>query len=524
MYSHTIAIAKHLLTEGRPDVVDRMITPLLSPKGNSTTFDQETLYLKSLLAQARLFVGFTADEVINLFTIEESAIRGIQKPSIAIATANTSMGLAYLHQASNTQSFPRAIYHFRTALNQFSLLNRHDLMYWPYIGLAITLYALNEKTEAQNNLNKANLLLSLILDRTAKYWTEEVFQSFAKGTLVSTEKLFKFTREDFESIAPAPEHELVYASEQMQTLVHACKTLASGKAPVLISGDRGAGKTMLAQEIHRQRILKADGVSGESACEDVFEKIDCASLTSEWYTRDVFFTPQKCNRTLFFDNIECLSESQQHTLLKHLEASSRQENNALRILSGTSADLESLVQSNKFSASLYLHLKICTLEIPALKCRRPDIPLLALHFAYKLQPEGVPRAVLTEPAISALMSYDWPGNVRQLKNEIERLLVHTSFEPIPIIDFQSLSKPIRSSKRVQPLTAAPDAAGEYPLEHILADTERSVIEHVLAEHNGQVSSAADALGLSRQGLYKKLKRLGINPTKFSHQGQKTFVN
>jgi DNA-binding NtrC family response regulator len=115
------------------------------------------------------------------------------------------------------------------------------------------------------------------------------------------------------------------------------------------------------------------------------------------------------------------------------------------------------------------------------------------------------------------VQYEWPGNVRQLRNEIERAILFVASEPAPTIDLRMLS----DSVRAQASASAPRANGRdeilrpgSSLDDVLARTEKEVIEHVLAETDGHVTASADVLGLTRQGLYKKMKRLSIDPTHF----------
>ena len=155
-----------------------------------------------------------------------------------------------------------------------------------------------------------------------------------------------------------------------------------------------------------------------------------------------------------------------------------------------------------------------------LRERRPDIPLLARHFLNELRPPGSSLVSITEPALEALLRYNWPGNVRQLRNEIERALVHVRSEPAPTVDLEILHNSIiegaRQNRSPQPPQDAPDAILEpdQTLSDVLARTETSVIEHVLKACDGQVTASAEVLGLTRQGLYKKMKRLDIDASSF----------
>jgi DNA-binding NtrC family response regulator len=170
---------------------------------------------------------------------------------------------------------------------------------------------------------------------------------------------------------------------------------------------------------------------------------------------------------------------------------------------------------------------VISLHVPPLRERRPDIPLLARHFLNQLRPAGSSVVSITQPAMEALLRYNWPGNVRQLRNEIERALVHVQSEPAPTIDLDILSNTIvegaRKSRSPQMPQDDPDAILEpdQTLSDVLSRTEKAVIERVLRACDGQVTASADVLGLTRQGLYKKMKRLDIDASTFQSSSEPT---
>ncbi len=163
---------------------------------------------------------------------------------------------------------------------------------------------------------------------------------------------------------------------------------------------------------------------------------------------------------------------------------------------------------------------VIPLHVPPLRERREEIPLLVRHYLNTLRPPGIPLPTLTNRAVEALLHYDWPGNTRQLHNEVERLFVFAGSEPAPLIDVKDLSPTIvkASGGPLSPelLASAQEAIVKpgHALDQVLAGTETVRIEQVLAEHHGQVTASANALGLTRQGLYKKMKRLGIDASNF----------
>jgi DNA-binding NtrC family response regulator len=189
----------------------------------------------------------------------------------------------------------------------------------------------------------------------------------------------------------------------------------------------------------------------------------------------------------------------------------------VRILATSSQDLEPLVHTGAFREDLYYRLNVISLHVPPLRERREDIPPLARHFARMFSPAGVPVATITKEAMDGLLRYDWPGNVRQLRNEIERAVALVSSEPAPTITLEALSTPITDAPAsAHPASDAPEDIlhPDCNLDDVLARTEKSIIERVLAEYDGQVTASARELGLTRQGLYKKMKRLDIDAAAF----------
>ena len=176
---------------------------------------------------------------------------------------------------------------------------------------------------------------------------------------------------------------------------------------------------------------------------------------------------------------------------------------------------------------LYYRLGVIPLHVPPLRERREEIPLLVRHFLNALRPPGTPLPTLTNRAVEALLHYAWPGNVRQLHNEIERLFAFLGSEPAPLIDAKDLSPTLveASGGPLSPelLASAQEAILKpgHALDQVLAGTEKVLIERVLAEHHGQITASANALGLTRQGLYKKMKRLGIDASRFHGEGRKS---
>ncbi len=507
MYTHTIAIAKCLMTEGRIADVDQMISPLVAAAPEGGTRSAEGLFLKCLLAQARLFGGASPAAVLQLFDNETALQAADQTRTFESAVASLSIGMALVMPEEDTQDLPRALHLFRSAEAMLVQVNRSDYLHWAYLGEATALLFLGEQTEATARLNKAATCLEVLTDRIATQWLA-CLQNASPATMPALRACLAAV--DLQQTDAKKEQSPagVFISGVMQDLMLDCRLAAEGTAPILIQGEPGAGKETAARLIHAL----------QAGPGDVFIHIDCAGPADSWDAVEACLcTPgHAAKTTLFLNHIESLSPHKQKTLIdyfKCIDEQTAKNVTPVRLISATSAGLADLVQAGDFDAALYHRLKICIIDIPPLRMRKQDIPVLALHFSRTLKPAGVSRVAITENALAALLKYDWPGNIRQLKNEIERILVHICIDPLPTIDTRSLSKAIKPKKSQRWIADEITSATGYPLEEILHNTERSIIERVLDECQGQVSSAARTLGLTRQGLYKKLKRLGIRLTK-----------
>jgi DNA-binding NtrC family response regulator len=289
---------------------------------------------------------------------------------------------------------------------------------------------------------------------------------------------------------------LVFASDAMaQTLELACQ-VARSHVPVLITGPNGAGKERIACIVHANSPVR----SGP------FVAVNCGALPGELIEAELFgadagaYTGANKARegrfeladggTLFLDEIGNLPLSGQVKLLRVLETgqferlgSGRTRQVKVRVLSATNADLKAMVRAGTFREDLYYRLNVIEVNLPPLAERTDDIVPLAEHFL-----DG--RAELGDAAREALVSYPWPGNVRELKNAIERAaLLATDGVVTP----QLLNLPQHTPT----------------LARNLDEPSREAVESALQRADGVVSRAAQALGLSRQALYRRMERYGL---------------
>jgi DNA-binding NtrC family response regulator len=291
-------------------------------------------------------------------------------------------------------------------------------------------------------------------------------------------------------------------SEVMRRLHHDAERVAATDRPVLIQGETGSGKGVLAQWLHRSG-PRADGPMVE---------LNCAAFARELIDSELFghergaFTGAVTAKqglfevadggTLFLDEIGDMDLGLQSKLLKAVEEKRfrrvgdlRDRSSDIRLIAATHCDLAAVARQQQFRSDLYFRISTMRLELPPLRARREDIPLLAEMFLRRLAAEmGRPEVTLEPHALAALQGYEWPGNLRELRNVIERAVLLSDGGEITARD-------LRFDYDVRP------ARGET-----LADAERTHVERVLAEENGDVDLAAARLGIARSTLYQKLKK------------------
>jgi DNA-binding NtrC family response regulator len=324
----------------------------------------------------------------------------------------------------------------------------------------------------------------------------------------------------------------VAESPAMQAVAQQIDRIRTSHSPVLITGERGVGKAKVAEAVYRTS-TRADGPVAHIRCASM--QRDPLEIRLFGQQAEGTLTPgavhDASGGTLVFHDVDALSDGVQASLLRLLDTGAAMPVGGttpvqadVRIIALTSADLAAAVQDGSFREALYHRLNVIHLRVPPLKERREDIPLLARSFLNDLRPEGTPLASITSRALDALVRYDWPGNIRQLRNEIERAMVFVGNEPAPTIDLDTLSDSIADAPAHDDAPAMPDPdhgvdlgavlQSDVTLQDVMAHAETAAIERALQACDGQVTATADLLGLSRQGLYKKMKRLDIDPSRF----------
>jgi len=289
--------------------------------------------------------------------------------------------------------------------------------------------------------------------------------------------------------------------------------VAKTRAPVLILGESGTGKELVADAIHRNSPRAGKPLV----------KINMGAITSSLFESEMFghvkgaFTDARSDRTghvasahegtLFLDEIGELNRGDQVKLLRVLQdhsyrpvGASRSEQADIRVVSATNRELAEAVASGDFREDLFYRLNLITIRLPPLRERRSDIPLIANHLVATLAGEyGLGEVTLAPGALQWLASQPWPGNIRQLRQTVERTLLLAGKRVLEQQDF---------------LDAEPgdDASphGDVRVDGLtLEQVERLMIDRMLEQHQGNISRVAKALGLSRAALYRRLEKHGL---------------
>jgi two-component system, NtrC family, response regulator AtoC len=338
-------------------------------------------------------------------------------------------------------------------------------------------------------------------------------------------------------VSPRSDATLLGNSALMQDAVAILKRAAASSSTVLVRGESGTGKELAARAVHRH--------SGRSAAP--FVKIDCTSLPENLLESELFgyekgaFTgaaTRKLGRvelarggTVFLDEVGELTLPLQAKLLRLLQdreierlGGTKTLQVDVRIVAATHRDLETMIERGQFRQDLFYRLNVVELWLPPLRARRDDIPSLARHFCEAFAPESPnPGATLDDAALRLLRAQRWPGNVRQLQNLVERLVVMSESRIIGEASVRAeLEKQVRfvtqpgsaitAGGTLTPCAAPESVAGESrvgPLQAEVQGAERAAIQRALRHAGQNRTLAARLLGVSRSTLYLKLEEHGL---------------
>ena len=297
---------------------------------------------------------------------------------------------------------------------------------------------------------------------------------------------------------------------QIEDLMKTVERIARTNAPVLILGEDGTGKELIANAIHRNSLRK----------DAPFVMVNLGGISTSLFESEMFghskgaFTGAVSERkgrfemadkgTIFLDEIGDLSQDCQVKLLRVLQqhtferlGENRARKTDIRAICATNADLTRMVKEHTFREDLFYRINLITLRIPPLRERRDDIPLLVRHFIESAaSSHNIPQPEISSEAMNYLVRLPYPGNVRQLKNMVERAVLMCVGNRIEKSDFEFLGE--------EQATIPASVSGAT-----LEDLEKTAITEALQKYDGNLSKVATALGITRQSLYRKIEKHGL---------------
>ena len=310
--------------------------------------------------------------------------------------------------------------------------------------------------------------------------------------------------------------EIIGNSPAIRKLKEQIDRAAPTDAWVLILGENGTGKELVARRIHKNSLR----------AKQPFVEVNCAAIPQELIESELFghekgaFTGATERRrgkfdlanngTLFLDEIGDMSLPTQAKILRILQEQRFERVGGaqtiqvdVRVLTATNKDLEKEIEAGRFRQDLYYRLNVIPIYVPRLADRKEDIPELVEHFLKMYSSlKGGKKKTMTEGAVKKLMQHDWPGNVRELKNIVERLVIMTPGDVITVDDILPLgSRAASATDRLIDITLLKDARAEF---------EKMFIEKKLKECGYNISKTADLIGVERSNLHRKIKGLGID--------------
>ena len=354
------------------------------------------------------------------------------------------------------------------------------------------------------------------LDFITKPWNNEHFLQSVRTTLHLSKQMGK------KGMHSRPQLDEIYDFSDLigrdPAFVKALETIgrvASSEASVLIFGESGTGKELFAEAIHNNSVRK----------NQPFVKVNLGGISTSLFESEMFghvkgaFTDAKSSRigrfemahtgSIFLDELGELDLSSQVKLLRVLQdrsfevlGSSKTRSVDIRVISATNRNLNDMVAEGEFREDLFYRINLISVQIPPLRDRPSDIPLLVNHFVEKLRKTYKrPRIQISNMTIEWMKRLSWPGNIRELKNLVERVILVSNKDIIELEDFtdEYKSGPQKTSK-----TSIPEV-GSMTLDEV----EKNMVVKALDHYNNNISKAAKSLGLSRAALYRRMEKFGI---------------
>jgi two-component system nitrogen regulation response regulator NtrX len=325
---------------------------------------------------------------------------------------------------------------------------------------------------------------------------------------------------ELKAISPLPSA-LIGKSPAMNQLRGTIEKVAPTNSRIMIIGTSGSGKELCARTIHNM----------SSRANGPFVVINAAAITPELMEVELFGVEQSNGSqsrkpgaleeahggTLFIDEIADMPRETQNKILRVLvdQTFHRVGGNSkvavdVRIISSTARNLEAEIAAGNFREDLYHRLSVVPIRVPPLAERREDIPLLVDYFMDQISSAtGLPKRTIGEDAMAVLQSHDWPGNVRQLRNNVERLMILAAGEPNAVISASMLPQDVGSMVPSMPNGNGGEQLMSLPLREAREMFEREYLVAQISRFGGNISRTAEFVGMERSALHRKLKALGI---------------
>jgi two-component system nitrogen regulation response regulator NtrX len=343
-------------------------------------------------------------------------------------------------------------------------------------------------------------------------------------TLVTVTRALEHTRLESENATLREKldarGQIIGESAAIRVLREQIAMAAPTNGRVLVHGENGSGKELVARAVHAL----------STRCDHAFVEVNCAAIPEELIESELFghekgaFTGAHSRRrgrfeladggTIFLDEIGDMSLKTQAKVLRVLEEQSFQRVGGkdtvrvdVRVIAASNRDLQALIRAGRFREDLFYRLSVIPIEVPPLRARTEDVPLLVDHFIRVFSAENGKRIkTLSGEALAYFLAYDWPGNVRELRNMVERLVI---MAPRDVIEAEDVPAPLRPKEHVGETGEARERTLREARDHF----ERAYILAELRANEWNMTRTAERLGIERSHLYRKIKAHGIAPPK-----------
>lgn len=379
--------------------------------------------------------------------------------------------------------------------------------------ILITAYGSIETAVEAMREGATDYITKPILDNEIKLVIERIVEQ--KKIVVEN----RILKKRLEHIQKKEFHHIIGQNEKMQKIYNLIEAVSSTNATILIQGESGTGKRLIACAIHKCDFQRRD---------KPFIEVSCGALPENLLESELFghvkgsFTSAIRDRqgrfeaadggTIFLDEIDTFSPKLQVKLLRVLQEGEFERVGDtstvkvdVKVIAATNQDLKKIIREGTFREDLYYRLNVISIHVPPLRERKDDIPLLINHFLQKSIARNKSKIVndISEEVVDILTVYEWPGNIRELENVIERAVILCQDGSITKTDLPDFLQEIKIPK------FHASRKKNVPLKEALRYSEKEIIERVLAECNGNRKKASELLGVNRTTLYNKMKEYNL---------------